>query len=320
MTGAENAAAARWDRGNLEEWRAGHSEERKAADAKLLADVFNLAAQVPQMKEALDWAKAHGIEFIVDHTVTGANGYYRRRAGVVGLSSNVLQDPAWAVGTVTHEIRHAWQDWYGMIEHPVEKFADFFIRIALTEADAEAFGARARRQYALRQQQESYRHGCYKLLPMKRRIAKIERQIENLQKNPEALWQGFIGWFHRGRAADYGARAMKELAHELGVPGFEPEQNKFEFRPFGDKAIPDRPAIDFTQEEQLRRLGKGFTGRNYFNGKAHRETLRSIFRPAVAERFYNRDRARPKVMNEIRKRVLKKKLERIKASKPSIPA
>jgi hypothetical protein len=320
MTSAvKPSAPLPWDRGNLEEWRAGHSEERKAADAKLLSNFFKLAAQVPQMKEALDWANDHGVEFIVDRTAK-ANGYYGSRTGIVGLSANVLKDPATAVGTVTHEIRHAWQDWYGMLSHPIERFADYFIRIVLIEADAEAFGARARRQYALRQKQSEYSHGIYKLIPGKKRIEKIEQQIEALQKNPDVLWEGFLGWFHRGRAAVYGDAAMKNLAKELGVPNIKRKDYNFEFKPFGGRELPERPAVDFTQEDQLRRLGKGFTGKNYFNGAARREDLRSIFRPDMAERFYNRKNLRPKLMNEIRKRVLRQKLEKAKALKSSAPA
>ena len=312
-------ANSKWDRGNLAEWLASHSEARKAADAKLLAGIFNLAASVPQLKEALDWAKAHDIEFIVDRTVK-ANGYYRARTGIVALSANVLKDPATAVGTVTHEIRHAWQDWYGMLSHPVERFANYFYRIVLIEADAEAFGARARQQYALRRQQAEYSQGLFKLFPRKKRIDKIEKQIEAIQKSPDFLWQAFLGWFHRGRAAVYGTEAVKNLASALGVPGVKKQDLNPEFKPFGGRELPERPVVDFMQDDQLRRLGKGFSGQNYFNGAARREDLRSIFRPAMAERFYNRKNTPPKLMVEIRKRVLRQQLEKTGAPVLKLPS
>ena len=312
-----NDNAARWDRGCLEEWRAAHSEERRAEDAKLLAGIFNLAAKVPQLKEALDWARDHGIEFVVDRTTKKANGYYCGRTGVVALTAAVLKDPATAVGTITHEIRHAWQDWYGLLARKSGRFADYFSATAMIEADAEAFGARARAQYALRQKQESYRRGLYRLLPMKRFIAKLEKQIEASQKEPAVLWQGFISWFQRGRGYSYGLRAMENLAHEFGVPGVVPKDINAEFRPFGDRELPERAGPDFRQDDQRRRLGKGFSGANYFNG--HRRTLESIFNVESCERFYS-DRKRPPLMEEIRKRAMLVRLHKLRAAKHPAPA
>ena len=303
--------AARWDRGNLDEWRASLSEERKAEDAKLLAGIFALAARVPQMKEALDWAKAHGVEFIVDRTAS-VNGYYCGRTGVVALTAKVLRDPGMAVGTVSHEIRHAWQDWYGLLARRTERFADYFSATAMIEADAEAFGARARAQYALRQKQEEYRRGWYRLLPMKRAVGKLERQIRASQKDPEVLWKGFIGWFQRGRGYSYGQRAMENLAHEFGVPGVVPKSINAEFRPFGDREPPDHDAPDFRRDDECRRLGKGFSGPNYFNG--HRRTLEQVFNVESCERFYS-DRKRPRLMSEIRKRALLLRLHKRRAAR-----
>lgn len=305
-----------WDRGNLAEWRASHSDARKCQDEKLLSGIFNLAAKVPQMKEALDWANAHGIEFVVDRTTKKANGYYSRRTGVVALSAHVLADPAKAVGTVTHEIRHAWQDWHGLLARRPGRFADYFAALALVEADAEAFGARARQEYALRQRQEEYRGGLYRLLPVKGWIEKIDRQVDLLQKDPETLWQGFKDWFARGRALTYGQSAMEKLARELGVPDIVPKNYNLEFKPFGDREPPPHDAVDFRQEDQLHRLGRSFSGQNYFDGKGRRGYLQSVFNVELAERFYSPERKRPKLMDEIRKRALLLKLHKGRDMKP----
>jgi hypothetical protein len=317
----DNSPAARWNRGCLAEWRAGLSEERRAADQKRLSEIFQLAAKVPQLKEALDWANSHGIEFIVDRQ-TRVSGYYIRGTGVVAISAGALKDPGWAVGTVVHETRHAWQDWHGMLLRKIGRFSDYFFSNVLTEADADAYGERARRQYALRQKQEKLVKNLLGVRPARWFAARYDKQIEASQRDTGILWGAFKEWFSRGSAASYGLRAMKFLAEEFGIPGYKSDDSNAEFKPFGDKGAPRvGPEIDFMNREKLRQLGRGFSGnRNYFNGAAKRSYLESVFRPAMAERFYSRERKRPKLMDEIRKRSMLQRLDQAKAARPRLPA
>jgi hypothetical protein len=303
--------AEHWNRGCLDEWRARHSDMRRQDDAKLLSRMFNIAAKVPQAKEALDWARGHGIEFIVDRTTTRANGYYGLHAGVVAVTADALKDPAQAVETLTHEIRHAWQDWHGLLNRKPGRFAEFFPVVALTEADADAFGKRAARQYYQVKKYESWAR-WKRVLPLKRYLGKLEKQISDSQKDPENLWKGFLNWFHRGRGFTYGSRTMEWLAKELGVPGATLSPNGHEFYAFADRDAPERDAPDYRQDEVRLRLGRGFSGRrNYFNTKAHRRTLEGVLDPENCERFYS-DRKRPKLMDDIRKCAARLKLQKQK--------
>ncbi len=319
----DNCPETRWNRGCLQEWRAGLSEERKAADQKLLSDIFNLAAKVPQLKEALDWANAHDIEFIIDRQ-TRASGYYSRGTGIVALSAKALEeDPGWGVGTVVHETRHAWQDWHGMLLRKIGRFSDYFFSNVLTEADADAYGQRARHQYRLREKQEKLVKNLFGIRPVKWFAARYDRQIEASQNDPGILWIAFKDWFSRGSAISYGKRAMKYLAEEFGIPGYKADDSNVEFKAFGNADAPRTGTeIDFRSKEKLHQLGRDFSGnRNYFSGAAKRRYIESVFRPAMAERFYSKERKRPKLMDEIRKRSMLRELGKTRtARRPSIPA
>ncbi len=117
---AKVAAKARppvWVRPHLAQWKKGMSAARVTQDRKLLRQLMRDAKRSPTAQSALNWAKAHGIKFIVDHT-TNAGGYYCTSTGVVALSAAALDrtwDPYYGVEVLVHEIRHAWQDHHGII-------------------------------------------------------------------------------------------------------------------------------------------------------------------------------------------------------------
>src|SRR5689334_22308940 len=92
-----------WKRDNLESWRASHPQERQQEDRQQLAELFNYAAEVPVLKDALDWARDHDIEFIMDET-TSAGGYYHMGTGVVALSKRFFGDKHYIIGALVHEI------------------------------------------------------------------------------------------------------------------------------------------------------------------------------------------------------------------------
>jgi hypothetical protein len=300
---------ARWDRGNLAEWRAGLSPQRRAADRKKLARIFNLAAQVPELRDALEWAKDHGIEFIVDRKAK-AGGYYTVGTGVVAIVNNSFKDISFAAGVMVHEIRHAWQDWYGMIPTTGKSFTDYFMRLSVIEADAMAHGLLTERQHGY----SRYRDHWEKSPPSPRRdreLAWNERRLHDNVGANQYLWSDFTWWYSQ-HANYYGDNAIKLFGSKLGVPGVQKPDLQQEYDPYKDRRVPKVPGIDVTRYEELRRLGKGFKCGNYFNNASRDLLDRQILVPGSAAAMYAGNRP-VALANEIRKRELLLKRHKGKA-------
>ena len=58
--------ATAWNYNGLKKFKAGLSALRKRRDTRDLKKAFALADKSPAFREALEWAQAHGIEFIID--------------------------------------------------------------------------------------------------------------------------------------------------------------------------------------------------------------------------------------------------------------
>lgn len=296
-------AGARWDRGNLEEWRATLSPERRAADEQTLARIFNLAAQVPELKDALDWAQAHGIEFIVDHNVR-AGGYYTVGTGVVAIAKRKCLVDSSAASVLVHEIRHAWQDWYGMIPTTGKNFTDYFTRLSLIEADATAH-----EKLALYQAEHSriikfwQKDGG----PLNDEKVKYYKKMMHERASGGNLWKDFAHWYDT-RSRVYGDIALKFIGQRLGIPGVSPADFGQEYAP----PEPKTPGIDITSAAQIRRLGKGFRGGNYFDAAPRDILVRKMLSPAQASNLFRSfaeataaDAARKPLLNEVRKRTIR---------------
>lgn len=277
-----------WKRDNLESWRASHSQERQEQDRQQLTELFNYAADVPVLKDALDWAREHDIEFIMDET-TSAGGYYHIGSGVVALSKKSFENKQFIIGVLVHEIRHAWQDYYHMIPTVGKSFADYYKRIALVEADATAHQDLASRQYEvaltigrLRMWQER----ANKPATNSAKLSAYETEFERLKRDPLRMWKSFDGWYRSWKAASYGDTALRGFGAALGVPEVEPKDYEFEYTPEGP--TPVEQGIDTDSPEDVRPLGKSFNGMNYFNA-ANRNSLRREFLSAArANTFYSR--------------------------------
>ena len=100
-----------WDQTAFDELKATWSPERIAEDEKALQEIFALAADVPLLAEALEWARSHGVKFFIDRTATGIEGYYKPGTGVVGITARGLANPGEAIESIVHEVRHAWQQY-----------------------------------------------------------------------------------------------------------------------------------------------------------------------------------------------------------------
>jgi len=301
MTAPEQKTEMPWDQSEFEKLKATWSPERIAEDDKRLQEIFNLAAASPTLKQALDWAKAHGIKFFIDRTAKNCGGYYQPGTGVFAIAEQYADPSAFAVETLTHEIRHAWQDYHGLIPRGLHApaatpdFAEYFIQLSLIEADAWSFGKRAADE-----------------LNMAPRIAHMKRNNQPVPASllpPEsaALAKEFLSWFSCFWVTKfYGDAASKYYGKANGIyDGLLPVLNC----EFSSKTPPLGTGIDIANIENVIRLGEGFSGKNYL-AKLPRDMLpKKILRPSLAMSFYgaaNDDQK--KLTAELRKCALRKKL------------
>ncbi|HTK84205.1 MAG TPA: DUF6782 family putative metallopeptidase [Patescibacteria group bacterium] len=298
-----------WKRDNLELWRAGHSSERQEKDRQQLAELFNLAAEVPVLKDALDWARDHDIEFIVDHT-TRAAGYYFPGTGVVGISRAYMGNTRYIAGVLVHEIRHAWQDYYGMIPTAGKNFADYFMREALIEADATAHQDLAMRQYDLSRRiarladLDEERAPERKLGARKIQRERLGEKLAQSAQDTAAIWESFGEWFKSWKPGVYGDAAIRRFAITLGVSGIEPKDYKFEYDPYDGQGPPSREGIDASRAENLRELGKSFNDVNYFDADGKRSLSLEFATAARASSFYSENNVPDPLVEEVRRRWL----------------
>lgn len=147
----------RWQRDNLAAFRDGLGADRLLKDGLALVHLFDEMQKSPTAKAALEWGHKNGLQFIVDHVVTAGGGYYHPGSGVVAIACRqiIKEDKAAAVGILTHEIRHAWHDYHGLIDaadaaaRTGNNLAVDLITEALFESDAAAHEALARVEYDL---------------------------------------------------------------------------------------------------------------------------------------------------------------------------
>lgn len=274
-----------WDQEEFSYMASQWSPMRCVADEAMLRDVFALAGKAPLFAEALQWAQDHGIRFFIDHHTKTNLGYYTPGTGVVGIAADALQNSAGIVCTLTHEIRHAWQDYHGLLPKSYSDFAQCFIKTALIEADAEAYGARAREQY-----QQILVHG---------------RVIDADAPGQEAarLLDGFMAWFSGRRPAIYGKRLSEAYARKYKLPPppsvkkkknflqriFKgaaewPVNNTLEFNPIGIRKKSD---LDIFSIDSILPLGKGFGDEpNYLTAIPRDTWMKEILNPSLANAFW----------------------------------
>lgn len=110
--------------------------------------VLDCAKKSPTAQQALWWAAAHGLDLRVVRSLKNAFGEYAYDGNI-----NLLYRPherlERVVDTLVHEIRHAWQDHYGLLQSDDGKpllLSDKLTMQALYEADALAMGRLARKE------------------------------------------------------------------------------------------------------------------------------------------------------------------------------
>ncbi len=296
----------RWNQSSFEALRATWSAERIVEDEKRLKEIFDLAAEVPLLAQALDWANSHDVRFFIDRTAVDCGAYYSRNTGVLAITEktaqNIKQNTKYAVEAITHEIRHAWQDYYGLANSAsFGSFSESFIKTALFEADAGAFGKRAADQYSA--------------AVLRKQGAEISDALQTSLANESAdLMEKFLSWFSKPSYLQYyGTRASKSFGRIWGV--FRTNDTK------PNESPPDRgpeigsgtglgDGINTANIQDVLRLGKGFSGTHNYLVALPPDTLpKKILRPSLANIFWGAaDNDQKKLTAEIRKAFLRRKL------------
>nr|AIA18612.1 hypothetical protein [uncultured bacterium] len=295
----------KWDQHTFEEFKAGLSQSRLAKDKRLLKEIFNLASRSPTAMQALDWAEQHGVQFSIDRTMTDSFGCYKN--GIVFIAEASSADAEDVVDTITHEIRHAWQDYHGLIRRRTDSFSQSFIQAALTEADANAFGERAAAELRVARLKR-----LRKVNPKRRKLKNLQRSLTNEKAD---LGKKFLSWFSSDLPEVYGEIFSKSIGRKAGViPAIKPPAKgrppkagwelKERLRPLGT-------GVDTNHIEDVLKLGQSFSGTENYLAQLPKEVLlKQILAPSLADTFYgaaNDDQK--KLTADIRKAHLQKKLK-----------
>ena len=270
-----------WDQTAFEKLKATWSPQRIAADEKTLTKIFNLAADCPLLAEELDWAKKHGIKFFVDHTAVNCGGYYSPGAGVFAIVEKYASDPAYVsyvVDAIVHELRHAWQDYHGLLNYSAPDFTRSFIKDALIEADAKAFGNRAVDQY--------------RVAKLKKQHKKVPASLNISLKNEAAdLGKKFLSWFSNSYYPQYyGDELSKFYGQRYGL--FPIDKTKLDKGlPIGGEELSTNEAfgtgININNIEDVLQLGENFSGtKNYLVALPPCYLRNKILNPALADTFW----------------------------------
>lgn len=299
----------RWDQAGFEKLKAAWSSWRVMRDRQRLNKIFNLAACSPTFAAALAWAKKHEVQFFVDHSVVNCGGYYAGGTGIIGIGKKRTAQPdPRSAAILAHEIRHAWQDYHGLLARPVPgdasgTFADFFIKKSLMEADAAAFESLVEDE--MNQSLNASRSKLSAWLPWKKTSSRNLDEIQQTQDR-DSLRREFLGWFSNPDVTvHYGDYSSKEFGQRLALyPGALPER-RYEFEPEDTQAA----GIDISSYKTVLQLGQGFDGKNYLAGLPHEVFAKRILRPSLAGTFYGaaNDQQR-KLVTDIRKSELKQKM------------
>lgn len=243
-----------WDQKDFEKLMDSLSPERKEADQKSLTALFNKAAKSPTLKAEIEWAHQHGIKFFVDRTSQGVGGYYMEGTGVVSIAEQHI-DLSFGIEVLAHEIRHAWQDYNGLLPDMTEQdFLSYYTLVTLAEADATAF----------------------------QKAAIFEYYTDVSRTN--ALWDGFSGWYSSYNAASYGDTAAKQYAKKIDIKDAPPPPDrKFEFN---YAASPVRREEDLSLKQVIPLLNKDFSGKEWFNTAAASRLFEKVLDRTAAAKFY----------------------------------
>lgn len=222
-------------------------------DESLIEELCTAAQESPTAVRALQWAILNNVKMTVGGTPHGVLGSYSCLSGKITMSEG-LRDRIGAeeVGTLVHEIRHAWQDARGLLPHTstahhrLDRLDYAQAQNALCEADAAAFG---------------------KVVVLELSVGQaIARHIDRDGQRLEAMRQYFFAWFHESSGV-YG-RNLRQ-SHESSLAAA-----------VSDATLPAPTGINPYDRAQVVNLGRDFFGnRNYITGISADVFLRRLLNP-----------------------------------------
>lgn len=322
---------SQWDQTAFEKMKADWPVERIIEDENTLQELFKLADDCPLLAEALSWAEKHGVKFFIDHTSVNCSGYYMPTTGVVGIAARYAGNHDSIVGTLVHEIRHAWQDYQGLLTDGTNKkegFAGSFISTALLEADAWAYGRVAGQQYTekkhfeVRKKRRQWGRKISKKLRAQveqKTAEEHERYLRTLQEENQlvGLQQEFLNWFSISSETTqyYGDFLSKVHGKEHNLYEGELPARNFEF---SIPATENNSGLNIHDIQDVLRLGMNFSStKNYIAEMPREFLLKSILKPSLANTFWGKaSPSQSKLTTELRKASLQQKL----AHRPKVAA
>ncbi len=255
------------------------SRKRKLEDKRALKKMFNQAAASPLLAAELKWAKEHGIKFFIDRTAVNCGGYYTTGTGVVAVAAKYVSSD-FGMEVLAHELRHAWQDYHGLIAWDSEKsknadFTAFFINDAMIEADATAHQKLAKTEL--------------RAAWLKKRGSPVAGDCQTTREDDNAaLCKNFLSWFDVSWPSQsfpslYGDDMSKRYGRMLGVYDGKQKPRNFEF--IIDE--PDSAGFNIHDRQDVLRLGRSFSGANNYLAHMPSDVLqRRILNPSLARSFW----------------------------------
>lgn len=255
---------------NVDDVLAGQDPARRKKDKARIRDIRRLMAKSPLGKELLNWADENNIRIEMDHQ-TKAGGYYYQGYKIVAL--NAASDNLTLVGTLAHEIRHAWQDSHGMIPSLSDNLAqlqapeDYITQIKFIEADAFAVGESVRRTVSAKRRQEMKEDWLLQSATQDLDLSALEHMFDPPRVNeetPELLAQRFTQFFNDAwRRNFYEDRCLKTYAKNIGVADIKIPCGSGEYFDEKTRTATHQDGLDLNNPQKIYLLGDLLGKGNY---------------------------------------------------------
>jgi len=253
---------------NVDDVLAAQEPARRKKDKARILEIRRLMAKSSLGKELLKWADENDIRIEMDHQ-TQAGGYYYPGYKIVAL--NATSDNLTLVGTLAHEIRHAWQDSHGMIPSltkdwdSLQSVGDYITQIKFIEADAFAVGETVRRTVAAKRDQE--RREEWEMQFSEKGIDPLSFSASIQDKEtPELLAKWFTQFFNDPWRRDfYEDRCLKTYAKHIGIADIKIPCGSGEYFDENTKTAIDQKGLNLRDPQKIHLLGDMLGKGNYMD-------------------------------------------------------
>lgn len=253
---------------NVDDIIAQQDTKRRKKDQRRIREIRRLMAKSPLGKKLLDWADANNIRIEMDHQ-TEAGGYYYQGYRIVALSARSSNEQL--VGTLAHEIRHAWQDFHGMLPsltqdwNKLQSVGDYITQIKFVEADAFAVGESVLRSVSAKRRQEMKEEMVLQLSEKEIDPMTFSEPLKD-EEAPELLAKRFTQFFNDSwRRNFYEDRSLKIYAKNIGVADIKIPCGSGEYINEKTKPAIYQDGLDLHDFRQIRLLGELLGRGNYMD-------------------------------------------------------